>query len=106
VVTLALNKYLVSWKSGLKVTFLPLGRFCPLQTILKSDLFGCDSPLQIVMAPFLKVRQTAIIVSRGLSHPTQEVQKKKMHHTALSIYRGLSHPTGWAALLSEGGETL
>ena len=40
----------LAWKSGLKVPFLPLGRSCPLQTILLSDLVGCDSPLQIVMA--------------------------------------------------------
>ncbi len=36
-------------KSGPKVPFLPLGRSCPLQTILLRDLVGCDSPLQIVM---------------------------------------------------------
>ncbi len=30
--------------------FLPLGRSCPLQPILLSDLVRCDSPLQIVMA--------------------------------------------------------
>ncbi len=29
---------------------LPVGRTCPLQTILLSDLVGCDSPVQIVMA--------------------------------------------------------
>ncbi len=62
---------------------LPLGPFCPLQTMLLSDLVGFDSPLQIEMAvwpPFLELeaRQTAIIVSSGLSHPT-----------------------GWAALHSE-----
>jgi hypothetical protein len=31
-------------------TFLPLGPSCALQIILLSDLFGCDSPLQIVVA--------------------------------------------------------
>jgi hypothetical protein len=35
----------LAWKSGLKVPLLPLGRFCSLQTILPSDLVGCDSPL-------------------------------------------------------------
>jgi hypothetical protein len=51
--------------------------------LLPSDLVGCDSPLQIVMAvwrTFLKFEacQTAIVtVSSGLSHPTQEVQIKK-----------------------------
>jgi hypothetical protein len=71
------------WKSGLKVRLLPLGSSSPLQTILLSDLVGCDSPLQIVMAFskfFFKfdALESAIIVSSGLSHPT-----------------------GWAALPSE-----
>jgi hypothetical protein len=35
----------LDWKSGLKVLFLPLGRSCPLQTILLSDLVWCYSPL-------------------------------------------------------------
>ncbi len=55
-------------KSGLKVPFLLLGRSCPLQTILLSDLVECDSPLQIAMAVW-----RTIIVSRGLSHSTQKV---------------------------------
>jgi hypothetical protein len=42
------NKCLVAWKTGLKVTLLPLGRSCPLQTILLSDLVMCDSLLQII----------------------------------------------------------
>jgi len=70
VVTLAFKKKILglvlAWKSGLKVSFLPLGRSCPLKTILPRDLVGCNSPLQIVMAFWL-----TIIVSRGLSHPTQ-----------------------------------
>ncbi len=37
-------------KSGLKVTLLPLGPPCPLQTILLSDLVGCDNPLLIIVA--------------------------------------------------------
>jgi len=58
-------------KSGLKVPLLPSGRYCPLQTILLSDLVGCYSLLQIVMAvpcTFSKfeARQIAIIVSSGL----------------------------------------
>ncbi len=56
----------LAWKSGLKVPFLPLGGSCPLQTILLSDLVGCDSPLQIVMAFW-----HTISVSTGLSHPNQ-----------------------------------
>jgi hypothetical protein len=55
----------LAWKSGLKVSLLPLGRSCPFQAILLRDLVGCDSPLQIVMA----ILHT-IIVSKGLSHPT------------------------------------
>ncbi len=51
--------------SGPIVPLLPLGPSCPLQTILLSDLVGCGSPLQIVMAVgalFLnfEARQTAI----------------------------------------------
>jgi len=38
----------LAWKSGLKVSFLPLGRSCPLQTILLCGLVGCDGPLQMV----------------------------------------------------------
>jgi hypothetical protein len=40
----------LAWKAGLKVPFLPLELSCPLQTILLSDLVGCENPLQIVMA--------------------------------------------------------
>ncbi len=58
----------LAWKSSLKVSFLPLGRSCPLQTILLSDLVRRDSPLQIVMAFW-----RTIIFSRGLSHLTQKV---------------------------------
>ncbi len=58
----------LAWKSGLKLYCLTLGRFCTLQTILLSDLVRCDSPLQIVMTFW-----STIIVSRGLSHPTQQV---------------------------------
>jgi hypothetical protein len=47
---------------------MDLGHSCTLKTILLSDLVGCDSPLQIVMAFW-----RTIIVSRGLSHPTQKV---------------------------------
>ncbi len=52
VMTLSLKKIIClvkAWKSGLKVPLLLLGPSCPLQTILLSDLVGCDSPLQIVM---------------------------------------------------------
>jgi hypothetical protein len=87
----------LAWKSALKVPLLPLRRYCPLQTILLSDLVGCDSPLQIVMATW-----RTIIVSRGLSHPTQKVQiQTKRAPTAITICRRLSHPTGRATLPSD-----
>ncbi len=81
----------MTWKSGLKVSLLPLGPPYPLQTILLRDLVGCVSPLQIVIAvfhPFFKfgARQTANIVCRGLPHPTQQVPiLKKVHQTAMDI---------------------
>ncbi len=62
VVTLALkNKQgqVLAWKSGLKVSLLPLGLSFTLQAILLSDLVGCESPLQIEMAvwrAFLKFK--------------------------------------------------
>jgi hypothetical protein len=62
----------MAWKSGLKLSFLPLGCSCPLQTILLNDLVGCDSPFQIVMAFWHTIN-----ISRGLSHPTQKVCIKK-----------------------------
>ncbi len=34
-------------KSGVKVPLLSFARSCLLQTILLSDLVGCDSPLQV-----------------------------------------------------------
>jgi hypothetical protein len=94
VVTLACKKILdlvLAWKSGLKVYLLPLGPSCPLQTILLSDLVGCDSPLQKDMAvwhTFLKfeAHRTTIIVSSGLPHPTQPVQiLKKLCQTVITI---------------------
>jgi hypothetical protein len=63
----------LAWKSGLKVPFLPLGRSCPLQTILLSDLVGCDSPLQIVMAFWCNIMY---IVSRGC-----HTRPRKFEHT-------------------------
>ncbi len=39
----------LAWKSGVKVPLLSFGRSSFLQTILLSDLVGCDCPLQIVM---------------------------------------------------------
>jgi hypothetical protein len=65
------------------VPLLPIGRSFPLQTILLSDLVGCDSPLQIVMAIWrafkkFEASKTAIIVSRRPpQHPTQQIQIKK-----------------------------
>jgi hypothetical protein len=69
----------LTWKSGLKDSLLPLGLSCPLQTILLSDLAGCGSLLQIVWAfgtLFKKFEscKTGIIVLCRLPHPTQQVQ--------------------------------
>jgi hypothetical protein len=87
----------LAWKSGLKVLFLTLGRSCPLQTILLSDLVECDSPLHIVMAFW------SIILSAEGCHtqPRKFEFKQKGRQTAITISRGLSHPTEWAALPSE-----
>jgi hypothetical protein len=68
-------------------------------------LVGCDSPLQtvvVVWSTFLKFEacQTAIIVSSGLPHPTEQVQiLKKVRQ--LTITADYHLPTGWAALPSE-----
>jgi hypothetical protein len=89
--------------SALNVSLLPLGPSCPQQTILPSDLVGCGSPLQKVMGvwhTFLKFegQQTAIIVCRGLLHPTQYVKIfKKVYQMAIFIFSGLLYPTGWEA---------
>jgi hypothetical protein len=40
----------MAWKSSLNLLLLPSGPSYSLQTILLSDLVGCDSLLQIVMA--------------------------------------------------------
>jgi hypothetical protein len=58
------------------VPLLPLGPCSPVQTILLSDLVGCDSPLQIVMAVWrnlFQAGQTDITICSGLSRPTQQV---------------------------------
>jgi hypothetical protein len=47
VVTFTLKKSMdqvLAWKSGLKVSLLPLGPSCPLQILLLSDLVGCGIP--------------------------------------------------------------
>jgi hypothetical protein len=88
----------LAWKSGLKVPLLPLGRSCPMKTILLSDLVRCDSPLQIIMSIW-----RTIIDRRGLSHPTQkiQIQAKSVPNCHYYICRGLSHPAGRATLLSD-----
>jgi hypothetical protein len=93
VVTLALNKTIpdlvFTWKLGLKVPVLPLGRSGPPQTILLSDLVGFGSHLQIVLVvwcPFYKfeVCQTAMIVLRELSLPNPgSSNSKKVRQTAI-----------------------
>ncbi len=79
----------LAWKSlRLQRAFLPLGRSCPLQTIpTLSDLVGCDSPLQMVMAGW-----RTIIVSRELSHPVQKVwiQTKKMPNCHYYLQRAVT----------------
>jgi hypothetical protein len=64
-----------------QVHLLPLGPSCPLQTILQSDLVGCDIPLQIVMVvwrAFLKFKASLLHVATKvcyrLTHLTQQVQ--------------------------------
>ncbi len=98
----------MAFKSGLKVPLLTLGPSCPLQTILLSDLLGCGSPLQILMAVWrtffkFEARQMATTICRGLSRPTQQVQilKKEVRQTSITVCRGLSHLTGWTSLASE-----
>ncbi len=77
----------MTWKSGLKVPFLPLGHSRPLQTMLLSDLVGCDSPLQIEMAFW-----RTIIVSRGLSHLTLKVwiQTKRLSNCHYYLQRAVT----------------
>ncbi len=93
----------LTWISGLKVPLLPLGPSCHLQTILLSDLVGCDSPLQKVMAfwcTFFKFEacQTAIIVCSWLLHQTQQVQiLKKVRQMAILICSRPLYLTGWAS---------
>ncbi len=76
-----------SGNRALKVHFMPLWRSCPLKTILLSDLVGCDSPLQIVMAFW-----GTIIVSRGMSHPTQKVwiQTKRVPNCHHYLHRAVT----------------
>ncbi len=84
-------------KSGLKVLLLPLGDSCSLQTILLSDLVGCNSPLRIVnVVHFFQLLISPnwhYYISSWLSSPTQQVQIfKKVCQTAITICRGLSRP--------------
>jgi hypothetical protein len=67
----------LAWISSLKVPLLSSGSSCLLKTILLSDLVGCYSLLQKVMAVLhtffkFKVLQTAINICRGLSQPNQQ----------------------------------
>jgi hypothetical protein len=110
VVTLALKKNSKS-RIGLKVkpqsAFNAFRDLLPSATILLSDLVGCDSPLQILMAVWrtyfqFEVCQTSITICSGMSRPTQQIQIiKKVRQTAICICRGLSQLTGWAVLPSE-----
>jgi hypothetical protein len=93
----------LAWKSGLKVSLLPLESSCPLQTILLSDLVmrqaATDSMANRHAFFNFKGRQTAIFVSSGLPHPTQQVQiLKYVRLTAITICYGLSHPDKFIAI--------
>jgi hypothetical protein len=60
----------LAWICGLKVPLLPSGPSCPLQTILQSDLVGCDSPLPILMPfgalfPNLKLAKRPLLYAAG-----------------------------------------
>jgi hypothetical protein len=57
--------------------FIAFRAYCPLQTLLLSDLVRCGSLLQIVMYAWhlfliFEVHQTAIMVCIGLPHPTRK----------------------------------
>jgi len=63
---------------------VPLRPSCLQQTILLSDLVGCDSPLQIVMAVWhtffkFEVCQTAITICSALSRLIEQVQILKKY---------------------------
>jgi hypothetical protein len=74
------------------VPFLPEGPSCPLQTILLSDLVGCDSPLQIEMAVF---KCTSAIcqcyLQQAVTRDIASSDSKTVCQTAITICRGLSH---------------
>jgi len=61
-----------------------------------------------------KAHQTAITLQRAVTPNPASSNSKKVRQTAITISRGLSHLTGWATLPSEnisrhffkGGETL
>ncbi len=72
--------------------FLPLGPSCPLQTILLSDLVGCGSPLQIVMAvclhffEILSAPNCHYYLQRAVTPDPWQVQIfKKVRQTAITF---------------------
>ncbi len=97
-VTLALKKNPRS-SIGLVIrpesAFSVFGRSCPLQTILLSNLVGCDSPLQIVMAFW-----GTIIISRGLSHPTQKVLIQTKRGPNCHYYLQRAGTPDWMGLIA------
>jgi hypothetical protein len=68
---------------GIKVSLLPLGPSCPLQTILLSDLVWCGSPPANrngrLAHSFLKfeAQQTAILDCRRLLHLARQFKNLK-----------------------------
>jgi hypothetical protein len=73
----------MAWKSGLKVILLPFGPSCPLQTILLSDLVGCDTALQIIMvfgalfSNLKQVKQPLLSAAGGHTPPSMFKFKEK-----------------------------
>ncbi len=94
----------MAWKSGLKMPLLPIGPSSPLQTILLSDLFRCDSPLQIVKAVWhtffynFKPAKQPYCQQRAVTPDPGSSNFKKVCQPAITICWGLSHLPGWAAL--------
>ncbi len=74
----------------------------PSANYLLSDLVGCGSPLEIVLAVWhtffqFDARQTTIIVCSGLPHQIQQVQilKKCVNDHYSPICSGQLYPTVW-----------
>jgi hypothetical protein len=81
------------------VPFLALGRSCPQQTILLSDLAGCDLPLQIVKVS--KLRSIAELRAfYGIRAFFSRVEK---HSDDINSRLFLMNKKGLSTLLAAGG---